>query len=374
MDIETGNLIFQWRASDHVPLTDSYKPIGGDGDGKAPETAYDFFRLNSIEKDEAGNYIISSRHMHTIYCLSPAGDILWTIGGKHSSCTDLSDGFASNFAWQHHARLHENNTISLFDNGGNNVFHKFSHFLCGMIIEIDAEAMTVSLVHEYIHPSKLLATSQGSMQVMDGGNVLVGWRNTPAFTEITADGEVLCDMHFGTSLVFEILDFGWVKSYRAFKSKWVGTPKTKPDIKVLNGRVFVSWNGATEVKSWILQGAGLETANDEDFIDLEELEKTVFEMAFELLEMSDAFVRVGALDVLGQVLSYSAVTGAKSSPPVSAPPLYLFCIQILTIKSNHGGFRPSSSWSSRLALLALECLYGSTKHRFQPRRRISSLF
>lgn len=82
IDIETGNLLFQWRASDHVPLTDSNKTRGRDGDGTTPEMAYDFFHINSIEKDVVGNYIISARHMYAIYCINSAGDIVWTPGGN----------------------------------------------------------------------------------------------------------------------------------------------------------------------------------------------------------------------------------------------------------------------------------------------------
>jgi len=318
--IETGTLIFQWRASDHIPLTDSYKTRGGDGDGSTPELAYDFFHMNSIEKDGVGNYIISSRHMHAIYCISPSGDILWTLGGRHSDFTDLSNGQASNFAWQHHARLHENNTMSLYDNGGNNVFQKFSHSSRGMIISLDTTAMTVSLLHTYEHPSHLLAISQGSMQIVPGtpGNVLVGWGNTPAFTEFTIDGEVLCDMHFGPSLVFELLDFGWVKSYRAFKSTWIGLPKTPPDAVFQAGKVFVSWNGATEVDAWVLQGAELASAGEDDFIEFDHVAKVSFETVFELEEdMSGAFVRVLALDKEGRVLGRTLVINTTLPPAVS---------------------------------------------------------
>lgn len=188
-----------------------------------------------------------------------------------------------------------------------------------MMIELDTTAMTVKLANTYQHPSQLLTVSQGSMQVIpETGHVIVGWGNTPAFTEFAADGEVICDMHFGPSLIFKILDLGWVKSYRAFKSRWVGQPNTPPDIKFHAGRVFVSWNGATEVKSWILQGAELETAKEDDFIKIEELQKEGFETGFELHEMAGAFVRVVALDFTGKVLGITTVVNTTLPPTVSA--------------------------------------------------------
>jgi hypothetical protein len=66
---------------------------------------------------------------------------------------------------------------------------------------------------------------------------------------------MLCDVHFGAESVF---GFGRISSYRAFKSEWVGRPVTPPDIKMIDGDVYVSWNGATEV-------CGLGTTRGKEF-------------------------------------------------------------------------------------------------------------
>ncbi|KAF8850842.1 hypothetical protein BDZ45DRAFT_167713 [Acephala macrosclerotiorum] len=323
IDIKTGNLIFQWRASDNVPLTDSYKGRGGDG--KTQDTSYDFFHLNSIEKDSTGNYLISSRHMHAIYYIDRTGNILWKLGGRHSDFEDLSGGYASNFRWQHHARWHENHTMSLFDNNGNNVFHSRAEHSRGMEISLDLEKMTVELQNTYIHPDKILAISQGSMQVIpETGHVLVGWGNTPAYTEFTAGGEVLCSMYFGALLFSEILDLGWVKSYRAFKSPWVGKPKAPPDIAVKGGEVYVSWNGATEVAKWRLQSAESPDADDGEFMVVEELLKNGFETAFMFDGVEDHFVRAIALDATGNVLGVTKIIDTFSPPAVPTWSIFLF--------------------------------------------------
>jgi hypothetical protein len=61
----------------------------------------DIQHLNSIEKDSQGNYMISSRHYSTVYYISPAGDILWQLGGRNSS---FQMGEGTDFYWQHDAR------------------------------------------------------------------------------------------------------------------------------------------------------------------------------------------------------------------------------------------------------------------------------
>ena len=65
---------------------------------------------------------------------------------------------------------------------------------------------------------------------------------------------MLCDVHYSPSI---LNDFRLATSYRSFKVDWVGLPNTPPDIamKYRNDQtVYVSWNGATEVATWTLQG------------------------------------------------------------------------------------------------------------------------
>ena len=98
IDIETGNLIFSWRASDHFSTNDSYADPGSTGSSQS--SPYDFFHINSIERDASGNYLISSRHTHSIsYVNGTNGDVIWILGGKLNQFKDNSDGNATNFAW-----------------------------------------------------------------------------------------------------------------------------------------------------------------------------------------------------------------------------------------------------------------------------------
>ncbi len=43
--------------------------------------------------------------------------------------------------------------------------------------------MSANLVREYTHPDKLLSDTQGNVQVLPNGNVLVGWGSAPVFSE-----------------------------------------------------------------------------------------------------------------------------------------------------------------------------------------------
>ena len=219
IDIETGDLLFEWRVTDHISINDVFSsPPRKDGHGKSKKGAFDFFHINSVGKIDSGDHIISARYMGAIVCISgKTGEILWQLGGKNNNFEDLDR--ATDCAWQHHVTWQGNDTISLFDNHANSVFHRSSIHSKGMIISLDMKEMTAHLVGKYIHPDEILNVSQGTVQALpESGNVLVGFGNSPTYIEHTASGKVLCAAHFAPHLAFELIDFGLVKSYRVFKS------------------------------------------------------------------------------------------------------------------------------------------------------------
>lgn len=123
IDIATRTVLFQWRASDHVDIRDSFWDINIRAPefgpfGKTLGDSWDFFHINSVQKDAHGNFLISSRHFSSIYYIDGrTGDVSWTLGGKRNNFADLSNGDATDFTWQHHARWANKDltSISLFD-------------------------------------------------------------------------------------------------------------------------------------------------------------------------------------------------------------------------------------------------------------------
>lgn len=105
VDIATEKLIFEWRASEHLDITTSYKRLINRNDG-TPDHPYDPFHFNSVEKDDLGNYLVSARYTHAIYYISGSTkEVIWVLGGKNNNFMDLSGGAALGFAWQHDARF-----------------------------------------------------------------------------------------------------------------------------------------------------------------------------------------------------------------------------------------------------------------------------
>jgi hypothetical protein len=238
IDLASGKVLLEWHSLEHIPLEESYAPV---------EANWDFFHINSVDLDGDGNLLISSRSTHTIYKLDRSGAIVWRLGGKHS---DFDMGAGSNFAWQHHARRQPDGRLTVFDNGATPAVEKLSR---GLILDVDEQAMTATLVRQYTHP-RILAGSQGSVQLLANGNVFVGWGEAPRVSEFHRSGRMLFDAVLGKQY----------QSYRAFRLPWTGLPAEAPAIAVVTAgggddddlTVYASWNGATDVHRWqLLAGA-----------------------------------------------------------------------------------------------------------------------
>ncbi|KAF9891481.1 hypothetical protein FE257_003948 [Aspergillus nanangensis] len=302
VDIETGDLLFQWRASEHFNFTDVYR--GLEGNGESQDRPWDFFHINSIDKDSQGNFLISARYTNCLtYIDGRTGAILWRLGGKHNSFTDLSAGAATNITWQHHARFHDNDTtITIFDNASRGAGAP-TLTSRGLYLDIDPDAMTAQVRHEYWNPHDISSQSQGSVQILDSGNVLLGYGFDAAWTEYSIDGEVLCHVHFGPESGF---GDGNIISYRVFKHAWTGFPTTKPDIAVFGYEASVSWNGATEVVTWVLEGGSSDMNDDDDddlFTFLTALPRTGFETVLPIPEDTTyPYLRILALNTTGHTL------------------------------------------------------------------------
>ncbi|KAI1296411.1 Arylsulfotransferase-domain-containing protein [Xylaria venustula] len=319
IDIATGELLFEWSAIEHVSLSDGIRTFAGDDDGTRPETAFDYFHINSVDVDEDGNYIVSGRHTSTIMCIDHTGETLWTLGGLLNDFADLSDGRATDFMYQHHARPHANHTLSIFDNAAAERAGRASDqpHSRGLLVQLDTANMTATVVREYVDPANPRRTvSQGSMQVLDD-RVVLGYGWLPFITEFDIDGNVVCDVELAPWVAAR---WGLVNTYRAFKApRWTGRPTEPPSVHLDpgDGQVFVSWNGATEVVHWVLQGANWpdlvssRARDDSDdsagFVDLDVVDKDAFETAFDILDDMPRYLRVAAVDAEGHVLRHSQV-------------------------------------------------------------------
>lgn len=319
IDLDSFEVLFQWRASEHFAMDLSYKPMD-------PDSAYgwDFFHLTSVQKSEAGNYLVSAAHMHAIYLIDGAiGHVVWTLGGKANDFEELPPPEGRRFsaplltmAWQHHARFYpgrREREITVFDNHGASINGWGCTENCsrGMHLELDPGARTARLLNEYLHPQGLWSISQGSVQVLDGGNVFVGWGRNPAVTEHLPGGECVFDVQFSP---WRSPATGWqgLDSYRAAKVDWAGAPRWKPDVAAERSpagdvTAWASWNGATEVREWVLLGARKEKELDGAGRVVARAQRDGFETVLWVEKFEGRYLRAVAVGDGGRILRASDI-------------------------------------------------------------------
>jgi hypothetical protein len=241
IDIETGLVMWEWHSLGHIPLSESYNPVRSNG------YPWDYVHMNTVDPGPAGDVLLSARNTWALYDVDlHSGGIRWRLGGKRSS---FKLGAGTRFYWQHDSAFQPGGLISLFDNGSAPPKEKQSR---GLLLRADTSSHTVSLVKQFVNPSKrLLASSQGNTLSLPGGNWLLGYGGLPNFTEFDSSGHVLFDATLGKD----------VQNFRTYLSPWSGRPASRPSVSVRSAgagafAVAVSWNGATDVASWrVLAGS-----------------------------------------------------------------------------------------------------------------------
>jgi hypothetical protein len=276
IDVESGEVLWEWRSLDHVALAES-KSVPPK-DHKLP---YDYFHINSIDEDTDGGLLVSARNTWAIYKIDKrSGDVVWRLGGRRS---DFALGEGVLFAWQHDARRMPDGTITLFDNQAT---PKVGEESSALVLDVDERRRTATVVRELTHPDKILAIAEGNAQMLPGESMMVSWgiANRRGLSELGADGEVLFDLRLP----------GNTDTYRAYRHEWVGRPDEPPVVVAERAgegvTAYASWNGATEVTGWeLLAGSG-----PNDLRPVATADRAGFETAIEAAT-SAPFVAVRAL-------------------------------------------------------------------------------
>lgn len=258
IDVRTQRVLYNWSPLEHISVNTSRLSVDsymGNGTKAAP---YDFFHTNSVQAVGEDYFLISSRHMWSVYLIArQTGEVVWELNGEDGGDW-RSIPKEAKFRWQHHARVQGfSNTgadISIFDN------HAMKEDLdsknsSGLLLHLPlpprASKPPALLRKQQAKDMQLHGESQGSFEVGPETD-LVSYGQSPVAQEFDHDSNLLMQTRFGYE--------GAAQNYRAFRQEWHATPaswnpRLAVDEEVERGarrtvRAFVSWNGATDVKSW----------------------------------------------------------------------------------------------------------------------------
>jgi hypothetical protein len=306
IDLKTGLVRWEWHSLDHVAASQSQIQAP---DNKNP---WDWFHINSIDPESNGDILISARNTWDAYQIQAGtGTILWSVGGGTSSFTM---GKGTTTAWQHDARMLPNGDITIFDDGSDPPVESQSR---AITISLDLKTHKATLVSAITHPGPpLLSPSQGNVQTLPSGNVVVDYGGVPEIAEYTKDGSLLFDAHLPYDMA----------SYRGYRYPWNATPSYPPVVVAsLNNTseetiVHASWNGATGVASWrVLAGSKERTLEPQATVTASSFEtETLLPKTFcaspgePCAGATRGFVAVQALDASGHVLATSQTVAVET--------------------------------------------------------------
>jgi hypothetical protein len=284
VDVRTGLVVWEWHSYGHIPLADSYA---------TPENSasYDAYHINSIQDLGHGRILISARDTSAVYEIDRAsGRIRWTLGGR---ANDFQHRHDARFWFQHDAQLLPGHRISVFDDEAGPP--KKAPFSRGLVLDLNMRQRSAKVEQEYYRSTTTSAQSEGSVQTRRSGNVFVGFGSEPFFSEFSKGGRLLYDGSLPR-------DDG---SYRTYRHRWHGDPKTRPTLAVqLTGSstvaAFASWNGATAVRRWEL----LAGPSDDKLRPVGSARSTGFETRIDANRAGVVYA-VRAIDSHGRVLATS---------------------------------------------------------------------
>ncbi|MCP4580400.1 MAG: hypothetical protein GY839_02190 [candidate division Zixibacteria bacterium] len=263
------NVIFQWRSWDHIEITDAAWNI----DLRGPTV--DYIHVNSLELDNDGNLLISSRNLQEITKIDrESGEIIWRFGGENNEYTLIGD--LRWFSLQHDARRILNGNVTLFDNGNLN----YPPYSRGLEYQLDEINKTATLIREDRNTPDVFSFIMGSYQRLPGGNSIVGWGGgTPCFTEIRPNGEKAFEVNSGGS-------------YRSFRFPWHGVALKPYLLAELEDSIahltFNKFGDTTVVGYYIYMG---ETSNPMTIID-----STYNNYYYLLIPPGNHYIRVTSYD------------------------------------------------------------------------------
>lgn len=190
-----GDLIWDWNTYDHLDELGYYDV---DDTTWLQEDAFDLYHINSVQLTPTGDVIVSPRRMSVASLIDyETGEYIWHLGGGPANDFELTGDWGDQplaFWRQHDARMWEDGTVTVYDNGD---LHDPPRSYARQY-ELDLDNMTAELIYLYTDPDDTLyAYRTGGFRFLDDGNRLVSWGGVPPLTGTLLDEEdnILWQMH-----------------------------------------------------------------------------------------------------------------------------------------------------------------------------------
>jgi hypothetical protein len=185
-----GDVVWVWRTNDHfADDASTYPQRFGRYTGEPNGGEVDTVHINSIDRVEGGDYVVSARHLDTVFRVDRStGDVEWTLGAVSApgaqQLTIVGDPLGGPLR-QHDARL-DGDVLTMFDNRTASA----TGAARAVAYEIDTAAGTATMLWERRQSAASVSNALGSARTAADGSVLIDWGLPlqPMFEELDASG------------------------------------------------------------------------------------------------------------------------------------------------------------------------------------------
>ncbi|KIY46143.1 hypothetical protein FISHEDRAFT_31057, partial [Fistulina hepatica ATCC 64428] len=180
IDIETGHLLWEWSAAEHLDVCCTAVPYLSATDCVV-FYSWEYAHCNTVFKDHEGFYYMSFRYYSMVAKVDPhTKEIIWQMGGIHS---DFKFNNGSAWIGQHEPKM------TIFDNDHDECGTPSIYGTArGLWLQVDYDKWEVSLLREYLPSVRQPATIEGGLQILPNGNVLVAYGSSGHIIEYVHTG------------------------------------------------------------------------------------------------------------------------------------------------------------------------------------------
>ncbi len=174
------DLIFQWRAWDHMDILGQQPFID------LTAASLDFPHMNSVDVDEDGHILVSSRSNSECTKINrDTGEVIWRLGGTNSTLTFVNDPL-NGPCQQHSFQSLGHGHYLLFDDGN---LHS-PPVSRAVEYVVDPVAQTATLVWQFRDVPDRYAYYMGNVQRLTNGNTHINWvlADYPKAVEVDPNG------------------------------------------------------------------------------------------------------------------------------------------------------------------------------------------
>jgi hypothetical protein len=188
-----GRVLWRWRSRDHIGLEETGRwwrnVLSNAKPGLRALPTFDPVHINSIEPRGEGEVVISTRHTDAVYGIRrSSGEIIWKLGGSRTpeSLRVVGDPAHKLLGGQHDARINDDGTLSVYDNGKDRprrprvVFYR-----------LDLSEGRATYLGQLNDPAVKTSHCCGSARELEDGGWLVSWGDNPLVTAFDRNRQIV---------------------------------------------------------------------------------------------------------------------------------------------------------------------------------------